>query len=289
MVYFRPALDGRMDGDGNSKLMIYNLERAIRLMPRNSWQYTIVIDCEGVSRQKRPAGVLGYFSCFFGGGRGAASRVSSCVVRHAPGQWRFQGYARLGPLPPAVRRKDSIHEAAMARGPPSPMQHVVDFLSCVLLYHTEYIRSCSRSQAKNRASPDWLPVAAIAFRGASDHPKPKPEFPCRLARDMRPEQKSKLSPYEIAGKPTPLLLSMLSLCGKNRHGSEAAASGSVHEEDVQAAEPPLPDAARPRALHERGAQRDALLEGCVAPAASQNKGQDAPHPFNVGKKSKVKG
>lgn len=46
-MYFRPALDGRMDGDGNSKLMIYNLERAIRLMPRHSWQYTIVIDCEG--------------------------------------------------------------------------------------------------------------------------------------------------------------------------------------------------------------------------------------------------
>lgn len=52
MVYFRPALDGRMEGDGNSKLMIYNLERAIRLMPRNSWQYTIVIDCEGMYRLK---------------------------------------------------------------------------------------------------------------------------------------------------------------------------------------------------------------------------------------------
>lgn len=49
MVYFRPALDGRMDGDGNSKLMIYNLERAIRLMPRHSWQYTIVIDCQGTA------------------------------------------------------------------------------------------------------------------------------------------------------------------------------------------------------------------------------------------------
>lgn len=53
VVYFRPALDGRMDGDGNSKLMIYNLERAIRLMPRNSWQYTIVIDCEGTYVQAK--------------------------------------------------------------------------------------------------------------------------------------------------------------------------------------------------------------------------------------------
>lgn len=56
MVYFRPALDGRMDGDGNSKLMIYNLERAIRLMPRHSWQYTIVIDCEGAVWTRRNLG-----------------------------------------------------------------------------------------------------------------------------------------------------------------------------------------------------------------------------------------
>eukprot|EP00903_Cladosiphon_okamuranus_P010915 g10310.t1 len=54
VVYFRPALDGRMDGDGNSKLMIYNLERAIRLMPRHSWQYTIVIDCEGMGLKQLP-------------------------------------------------------------------------------------------------------------------------------------------------------------------------------------------------------------------------------------------
>ncbi|CAM9712566.1 unnamed protein product [Ectocarpus sp. 13 AM-2016] len=54
VVYFRPALDGRMEGDGNSKLMIYNLERAIRLMPRNSWQYTIVIDCEGMGLKQLP-------------------------------------------------------------------------------------------------------------------------------------------------------------------------------------------------------------------------------------------
>lgn len=47
MVYFRPALDGKMEGDGNAKLMIYTLERAIRLMPRGTWQYTIVIDCKG--------------------------------------------------------------------------------------------------------------------------------------------------------------------------------------------------------------------------------------------------
>lgn len=47
MVYFRLAVDGRMEGDGNLKLMIYSLERAIRLMPRNSWQYTIVLDCQG--------------------------------------------------------------------------------------------------------------------------------------------------------------------------------------------------------------------------------------------------
>lgn len=47
VVYFRPAIGCRLEGDGNSKLMIYNLERAIRLMPRNSWQYTIIIDCHG--------------------------------------------------------------------------------------------------------------------------------------------------------------------------------------------------------------------------------------------------
>ncbi|CAN0191654.1 unnamed protein product [Pylaiella littoralis] len=54
VVYFRPALDGKMEGDGNSKLMIYNLERAIRLMPRNSWQYTIVIDCQGMGLKQLP-------------------------------------------------------------------------------------------------------------------------------------------------------------------------------------------------------------------------------------------
>lgn len=55
VVYFRPALDGRMEGDGNSKLMIYNLERAIRLMPRNSWQYSIVIDCQGKATNNKLA------------------------------------------------------------------------------------------------------------------------------------------------------------------------------------------------------------------------------------------
>lgn len=50
MVYFRPAIGCRLEGDGNSKLMIYNLERAIRLMPRNTWQYTIIIDCHGENK-----------------------------------------------------------------------------------------------------------------------------------------------------------------------------------------------------------------------------------------------
>lgn len=47
VVYFRPAFDGKMDGDNNAKLMIYTLERATRLMPRGTWQYTIIIDCKG--------------------------------------------------------------------------------------------------------------------------------------------------------------------------------------------------------------------------------------------------
>lgn len=53
-----------------------------------------------------------------------------------------------------------------------------------------------------------------------------------------------------------------------RDGSEADASGSAREENVQAAEPSLPDAARARSLHERGAQRHAMLEGGLAAAAS---------------------
>ena len=47
VVYFRPAVEAKMAGKKNEILMIYTLERAIRLMPRGSWQYTVVIDCEG--------------------------------------------------------------------------------------------------------------------------------------------------------------------------------------------------------------------------------------------------
>ncbi|CAM9891454.1 unnamed protein product [Scytosiphon promiscuus] len=54
VVYFRLAIDGRMEGDGNLKLMIYSLERAIRLMPRHSWQYTIVLDCQGMGLKQMP-------------------------------------------------------------------------------------------------------------------------------------------------------------------------------------------------------------------------------------------
>lgn len=49
VVYFRPAVDGKMAGRKSEVVMIYTLERAIRLMPRGSWQYTVVIDCEGKS------------------------------------------------------------------------------------------------------------------------------------------------------------------------------------------------------------------------------------------------
>lgn len=188
MVYFRPALDGRMDGDGNSKLMIYNLERAIRLMPRHSWQYTIVIDCQGTAVVGR--GVRANFMLMLrslGGFFGALYRVS--------GVWLYVG--------------------------------------------ATYILLC-------------LSVRGVFTR-------------------------TKMSS----------LLPSLACCGPSRHGAEAAAPGGVHEEDVQAAEPPLPHAARARALHQRGAQRDALLEGGVAAAASENESQDAPHSFNVGLFNKI--
>lgn len=81
MVYFRPALDGRMDGDGNSKLMIYNLERAIRLMPRHSWQYTIVIDCEGNERAKGDARRAGYVDV------AALFREHCCIVSRVCCVW----------------------------------------------------------------------------------------------------------------------------------------------------------------------------------------------------------
>ncbi|CAM9153266.1 unnamed protein product, partial [Hapterophycus canaliculatus] len=54
VVYFRLAVDGRMEGNGNLRLMIYSLERAIRLMPRHSWQYTIVMDCQGMGLKQMP-------------------------------------------------------------------------------------------------------------------------------------------------------------------------------------------------------------------------------------------
>lgn len=67
-----------------------------------------------------------------------------------------------------------------------------------------------------------------------------------------------------------------------RDGPEAAPPDGVHEENVQPAEPSLPHEVGARALHERGPQRHALLEGGVAPAAGEDEGEDALHSFHVG-------
>lgn len=67
----------------------------------------------------------------------------------------------------------------------------------------------------------------------------------------------------------------------SRHGLKPYAPACVHQVDVQDAEPSLPDAARQRALHERRAERDALLEGGFAAVAEENHGQDAPYPVHV--------
>lgn len=46
-MYFRPARLGKMQCEDNTALMFYTLERAIRIMHRGTWQYSVVFDCQG--------------------------------------------------------------------------------------------------------------------------------------------------------------------------------------------------------------------------------------------------
>ncbi|CAM9191515.1 unnamed protein product [Discosporangium mesarthrocarpum] len=59
VVYLRPALGA----PSNIKVTVFTLERAIRRMPRGSWQYTIVVDCQGMGLHNLPP--LSYIKCMF--------------------------------------------------------------------------------------------------------------------------------------------------------------------------------------------------------------------------------
>lgn len=60
-----------------------------------------------------------------------------------------------------------------------------------------------------------------------------------------------------------------------RDGSEPYAAARAHQEDVQDVEPPLPHATGECYLHERGAERNALLARGVTFAAGEDQEQDA--------------
>ena len=75
----------------------------------------------------------------------------------------------------------------------------------------------------------------------------------------------------------------------SRDGPKPYAPACVHQGDVQDAEPSLPDAAWQRALHERRAECDALLEGGIAAVAEEDHGQDAPYPVHVSARNLLMG